>query len=520
MAHDPAGRPPADRSSRRRFLASCASGIAAAHLAACGVADGSTADARDTLRAAYGQPVTDLDPFAADTSVDEATLIVKRLVFDTLTRRVGERLRPGLARRWEQRDETTWAFRLHRGVRFHNGDPLTARDVVASLERMREVVSAQTPLWEPVNRAVAEDEHTVRFETDGPLGTLPINLTLLFIVPAGLVASPDLSTSPVGSGPFRVTSFTPSADVQLERFDDYWDEPAASERISMPYIAETSSAITTLRNDETDLLWPIPPDQSTEVAEASGLRVRSRPGWTYYFTWFNCGREPFTDPRVRRALVQAVDIETIVRELFGDGAEPMRAPIPSTVFGHSPQRPYPYRPDEARKTLRSLGLDRIRSTMMWFDATGPLARELALAMIASWAEIGVIIEPQSIEKAQWLVRLNSLDWDIDLQTNTVTTGDADFALARLYTSDANRLGYGNPRLDRLLVAAREVSDPARRERLYADACRILWEDAVGIFPAALATSYGLRTDLRGFVPPPNNQPDLRPVRRVSSGGGR
>jgi peptide/nickel transport system substrate-binding protein len=327
------------------------------------------------------------------------------------------------------------------------------------------------------------------------------------------VADPAQKRRPIGSGPFRVTGFTPSTSVELERFDGYWNGPAALPGVSMPYIAETSSAITALRNGDVDLLWPVPSDQLPEV-RAGGVAVRTVPSWTYYLTWFHCGRRPFTDPRVRRAMCQALDLEEIVGRLFGAGAERMRAPIPATVFGYAEQPPYAHDPGAARRALREAGLgEGFTTSMMWFDATGPLARELAQSMISSWAEIGVTVRPQSIEKAQWLQRLNSLDWDMELQTNTVTTGDAAFTLGRLYTSKAERMGYRNPELDGILAAAGREADERRREELYGRACRIIWSDAVGIFPAALTTAYGLRSDLAGFTPAANNQPDLSAVRR-------
>ena len=84
----------------------------------------------------------------------------------------------------------------------------------------------------------------------------------------------------------------------------------------------------------------------------------------------------------------------------------MDAPIPATVFGHAAQRPYAHDPGAARKALRDAGLgDGFTTTMMWFDATGPLARELAQSMISAWKDVGVTVRPQSIEKAEWLQRL-------------------------------------------------------------------------------------------------------------------
>ncbi|MFB9836310.1 ABC transporter substrate-binding protein [Actinoallomurus acaciae] len=499
---------------RRDFLAMAGLGSAGLFLAGCGFGGGGGGAPKGALRAAFGQPVTDLDPYNAATAVDEASLIVKRLVFDTLVRRQGDRLVPGLASGWERTNDTTWVFTLRRGARFHDGTPVTAADVAACLKRTRAVASAQTPLWASVTRAEARDDHTVVFTTDGPLGSLPVNLTLLFVVPAARVADPEQKRRPIGSGPFRVTGFTPSTSVELARFDDHWGGRADLPGISMPYIAETSSAITALRNGDIDLLWPIPPDQLPEVTGVGGVTVEPVPSWTYYLNWFNCSRKPFTDPNVRRALCQAVDLPQIVDRLFGRGGQRMRAPIPSTVAGYAAQEPWSYDPAAARRLLAAAGLGRgFTTSMMWFDATGPLARELAEAMISSWAEIGVTVRPQSIEKAQWLERLNSLDWDMNLQTNTVTTGDAAFTVGRLYTSKADRMGYQNPALDKILARAAAAPSGSDRDALYGEACKIIWSDAVGLFPLTLVTGYGRSSRLTGFTPAPNNQPDLAAVGR-------
>ncbi|MFF0450919.1 ABC transporter substrate-binding protein [Streptomyces sp. NPDC004609] len=496
---------------RRDFLAMAGLGAAAVLLSGCGVGSGAP---RGALRAAFGQPVTDLDPYNAATAVDEASLIVKRLVFDTLVRREGKALVPGLAAEWRRDGDTRWVFTLRRGAVFHDGSAVTARDVVACLEHTRSVPSAQTPLWATVTGAEAPDDRTVVFTTDGPLGSLPVNLTLLFIVPARRVADPAQKRSPIGSGPFRVTGFTPSTSVELARFDDYWGGRAESPAISMPYIAETSTAITALRNGDVDLLWPVPPDQLPEVTGVPGIAVESVPSWTYYFNWFNCSREPFTDPDVRRALCHAVNVPQIVASLFGRGGRQMRAPIPATVAGYAEQEPWAYDPAVARRLLARAGLGRgFTTSMMWFDATGPFARELAQAMISEWAEIGVTVRPQSIEKAMWLERLNSLDWNMNLQTNTVTTGDAAFTIGRLYNSKANRLGYRNQDLDAVLARAAATPEGPERDALYGDACATIWSDAVGLFPVTLVTGYGRARELTGFTPAANNQPDLAVVGR-------
>ncbi|RBM21697.1 ABC transporter substrate-binding protein [Prauserella sp. PE36] len=500
--------------NRRGFLKISGIGLAGAYLAACSVGGGDSGAAANALKAAFAQPVNDLDPHGPS-SVDESTLLAGRLIYDTLIRRDGDKLVPGVATSWEQTDENTWVFQLRDDVTFHDGSKLTAGDVKASLERVKDAGTAQSALWTSVSAVEAETDTTLRITTSEPLGTMPVNLTLMFILPAAKMNEPGFFRKPIGSGPFRVDGFTPSDELRLSAVE-HWGGKPKLDRVTLPYIPETSSQITALRTGELSALWPVPPDQLRELEGLDEIRLETIPSYAYYFNWFNCGREPFTDPRVRRAMWRAVDVAGIVKNLFGDGAELMTAPIPSTVFGHAPQEPYRHDPDAAKRELADAGLaDGFRTSLMWFSDTGPLADALAQAMISDWAKIGVTVEPQNVEKAEWLRRLNAKEFDMDLQINTVTTGDADFTLGRLYDSDADRMGYRNPELDTILRQAHRDSDRGRREELYSRACKIVWDDAVGMFPAALISTYGLRSTVEGFEPAASNQPDLRGVTLAS-----
>jgi peptide/nickel transport system substrate-binding protein len=498
------------RYDRRSFLKISGMGLAGAYLAACSVGGGEQTGAVSALRAAFSQPINDLDPHGPS-SVDEASLLANRLIYDTLVRRNGEELEPAVAASWEQPDENTWVFTLRDDVKFHDGTTLTAKDVKASLERVKAANTAQSALWASVTSVEAADDTTLRITTERPLGTMLVNLSLMFILPSAKMETEGFFAKPIGSGPFKVASFTPADELALTSVDHWSGKPKLKE-VSLPYLPETSSQITALRTGDLDIVWPVPPDQLRELDGVEGVKLETVPSYVYYFNWFNCGKAPFNDPRVRRAMWQAVDVAGIVKSLFGDGAELMTAPIPSTVFGHAEQKPYAHDPDAAKRELAAAGLkDGFSTSIMWFSETGPLADGLAQAMISDWAKIGVKVAPQSVEKAEWLRRLNAKEFDMDLQTNTVTTGDADFTLARLYDSAADRMGYRNPALDDILHQAHENSDQDTRSDLYAKACKIIWDDAVGIFPAALISTYGVRSTVRDFEPAPSNQPDLRGV---------
>jgi peptide/nickel transport system substrate-binding protein len=507
--------------SRRSLIGTTLFGSAAAFaLSSCGMtpestasqsaANRSTAPAKSTIAAAFSREIISLDPHGPS-DVDEGTLFICRHIYDSLVVRSGTEYKPQLATKWENPDPLTWKFTIRDGVKFHDGSAVTANDVKASLERLAASKTPQAALW-PTLKAVAAEGNVVTITTTSPLGTILANLSLLFVAPAAKLADASFWQKPVGSGPYKVETFTPSDKVHLVANADYWGTKGKTPRIESPYIPETSTRLTSLKNGSLDLTWTVPPDQLQSVASASGIKVVTTDSYVYYFNWFNCSRPPFTDARVRRAMWHAIDVPTVVKSLFGDTAKVATAPIPSTVFGHAPQTAYAYDPAKAKALLAEAGLPNGFSThVMWSIGLAPQIKEVAQAFQQYWSKIGVTVALQELEQASWLKRLTSLDWDMDLQNNSSTTGDADYTLGRLYTSAANRMGYKNPELDDVLSKARAETKQDSRKELYAKACKIIWEDAVGIFPMDLTANYAMRSTVQGFVPAPNNQPVLTEV---------
>jgi peptide/nickel transport system substrate-binding protein len=191
----------------------------------------------------------------------------------------------------------------------------------------------------------------------------------------------------------------------------------------------------------------------------------------------------------------------MVRDLLPGVGKRASAPIPESVFGHAPQQPYNYDPAKAKQLLAEAGRPNgFEVGVIWNPGSGPQDRELLQAMISYWNAIGVRVRSLEQERAVWLDNLLKLNWDMDFQTNFVTTGDADFTLNRLYHSRGNRNGYKNPELDRILDEAAATVDQNKRKELYAQANKIIWEDAPGIFPFELLATFHYRNRVEGFVP--------------------
>ncbi len=454
---------------------------------------------------------TTLDPHGAQ-SVDTITFTATRHVMETLVNREADgRFVPNLAASWENPDPTTWIFKLRPDARFHDGAKVTAADFKASLERVIAAKGPQAPLWAAVDGIETPDEGTVRIVTKTPSGTLLASSTLLLIAPAR-ASTEGFFAKPIGSGPFKVVSYREDADLRLEANTDYWGGPPGLQNMTFRYVPEVAARVTALETGEVDFTWQLPPDQLPALRRNPDLKIDEAPSYSYYFIWMNASRPPFTDAKVRRALAHALDVDTIAKDLLAGVGKRATAPIPESVFGYAPQTPYEYSPDKAKQLLAEAGQPNgFETSMIWNPNSGPQDRELVQAMLSYWAAIGVRVRSQELERAQWLDNLIKLDWDMDFQTNSVTTGDADFTLNRLYHSRANRNGYKNPELDKLLDEAGSSTDQQRRADLYAQANKIIWEEAPGIFPFELLGSYVYRKSLSGFVPPPSQTPSFNNV---------
>lgn len=489
-------------------------GLVLAGSTGCGVLGlgGEGDGGQQSMVAAYNRPIEDLDPHGVNSAAEQVQLPGHN-VYGTLVDRDGEEITPGLAENWKQPDERTWVFTLRDNATFHDGSPVTANDAKASLERLANTEEAPlAPLWAPLDSVEATDEKTLTIRTTEPLGTMLSNLTLLFVLPAGKMEEPDFFRKPIGAGPFQVESFVASERLALSAYEDHWNGAPKLGQLELTSVEEESTRLTSLETNEVQATWPVSPDQLARLRDQSGVVLDTTPSYTYYFNWFNCSREPFTDARIRQAMWHAVDTQSIVDSLFGDSGKIMKAPIPSSVFGYAEQEPYAYDPDRARELLTEAGYgDGFSSSLMLGRGFGAQARRVAQTMISYWGEIGVEVELQEVGDATFIERLLALDWDMDLQTNATQTGDADYTLGRLYISEANRLGYTNEELDEVLVGARTTTDQGERADLYARACEIIWNDAPGIFPVEVVATYALRSGVEGFNAVPTFTPSFQNV---------
>lgn len=465
-----------------------------------------------TLRVALAEAPVSLDPQGTN-SAQDATIEIARQVFDTLDVRSPKgKFLPSLATRWSAPNSRTWVFHLRTNAKFTNGQPVVAADVVASLNRVVAQKGPISGLWTLLSSVTANNSDTVTIHTTEPLGTMLSNLTLLSIAPANLINQPNFWSKPVGSGPFKVSSFVPDQSATLVANSHYWGGAPKLKQLTFVYIPEPSTLTSALRTKEVGAALRLDPTQAPALAGVPGLTVKGIPSYAYYFCWFNESRKPFTDSRVRQAMIYALPLQQIVKAIYGKYGAVMHAPIPSTVFGYHEEQLYGYNPGKAKKLLKAAGFPTgFTTTLMWQSNQAPFLKELATLYASYWSKVGIQVQLQELDPATWLQKLLALNWNMDFQLNSALTGDADFVLGRLYLSSAHRMGYSNRNLDKALLAAKETVNQEKRKKLYAQAINIIWRQAVGMYPLQVKLIFAWRSDLTGFHPEPSGLVDFRNV---------
>ena len=327
---------------------------------------------------------------------------------------------PCLAESWEMISPTTIELRLRKDVLFHNGDPMTADDVVFSLDRMfhptfAPYVTRSREYFSNMEKAEKVDDYTVRVHTKRPD---PILLTLLnvqqsMIVPEkyikGLTGSPDVAEDsdfeafglkPVGTGPYAVTEFVPGQKLVWERFDRYWGERPDLEKATITRINEMAARITALKNGEVDIITNVPPDQIGTIERDPELKVEGMQTPIFHVAFFKTNNPKLADKRLRQALCLAIDRDLLNEALWhGKARVPEYHTFPQFGKLYDPSwRTIEYNPEKARQLLKEAGYD---GTPIRFDTQATYYTNGLLAVQAireMWAEVGVTMEINVLDR--------------------------------------------------------------------------------------------------------------------------
>jgi peptide/nickel transport system substrate-binding protein len=468
-----------------------------------------------TFRYANQGDVLSMDPYMFNEAV---LLSFTGNMYESLVGR-GKKLEfvPELATDWKQTSPTVWRFNLRKNVKFHDGTPFSAADVLFSLERARGEGSDQKTRVAEIQEIRKIDDYTVDIVTRHPFPILPGEISRWYVVSKAwceknnAVQTVDVrkgtenyaSTHANGTGPFMLKSREPGVRTVLVPNPNWWGKPEhnVTEAVFMP-IGNAATRVAALISGEIDMMEPVPLQDIPRIQANPGLKVLQGMEARIIFLGMDQkrdellfsnvkGKNPFKDKRVRQAFYQAIDIEAIKSRIMRGTSVPTALMVASMVNGYAPEldKRLPYDPEGAKKLLAQAGYpDGFEVGMNCPNDRYVNDAEICQAVVAMLARIGVKVNLTAETKAIFFPKALRRDTSFCMLGWTPATLDSHNALFALMATPGeggqgqfNLGAYSNPRLDELTSKIASENNPAKRQAMIAEAFKIHAED-IGHLP--------------------------------------
>ena len=438
---------------------------------------------------------------------DGFSLRANKLIYSRLVESDGDmNILPGLAESWEQIDDRTMQFKLRKGVKFHNGEPLTAADVKFSLDRMKSSPQVSHIIG-TVDKVEVVDENTVKVITKQPFGALLSHLchpTTAILNEKAVKASGDsYGQHPVGTGPYKFVSWASGDRIVLEANPDYFLGETPIKNVIFRAIPEATNRTIGLETGEIDIAYDIEGMDKERIREDKNLVFLEEPSLSIDYIGFNTKKAPFNDVRVRQAIASAINVDDIISTVYKGSATKANSLIGPKVFGHSDEaKAWTVDIDKAKALLAEAGYPNGFKSKIWINEN-PDRRDIAIIVQDQLRAIGVDIAVETLEWGAFLDGTSRGDHEMFILGWVSVTGDADYGLyPLLHTScfggAGNRAFYDNPKVDELLTKARNSNDQDERKALYNEVQIIVQEEVPLYITAYKAQNAGLQKYVDNF----------------------
>ncbi len=486
------------------------------------------------LRIGMSADVTSVDPHFTNITPNNT---IGWHVFDALTHVDADaRLVPGLAESWRAVDDTTWEFKLRRGVKFHDGSDLTADDVLYSIDRAAKLPNGQFGTFvAQLSDKRAVDSHTLRFRTARPYAMVPYDLNSIFIVSkkAGAASSADFDSgrAMIGSGPFRFVRFARGDRVELAKNEAYWGGAPAWDKVSFRILPSDAPRLAALLAGDVDMIDAVPTQDVTRLKANRNFALAQKVSWRTLFFHLDQARDkspfvtdragkpldrnPLRDARVRLAISKSINRQAIVDRVMEGSALPASNLVSPPVFGHAADiKPEAYDPEGAKKLLAEAGYpDGFGLTVHAPNNRYVNDDQIAQAVAQMLTRAGIAAKVEVMPVNVYLPKARAGEFSMTMLGWGSFSGD--LALRSLVATEQPAKGFGtwnwskysNPKVDALLEQGFATVDEKKREAIARDAARLALRDtAVVPLHHQLATwamkrnlSYAARTDEYTFA---------------------
>lgn len=470
----------------------------------------------DTLRITWRDAIPDVDPYRNNLRTG---LVVAHEAWDTLVYRDPHNFKivPALATSWTQSDPMTLDFTLRDGVKFQNGDPFSADDVVYTIE---------TILHDP---KVSVPSNFAFVAGVQKLGPLQVRVKLKNVFPAALqyfamvlpiypkayrekVGPEGYSQQPIGTGPYKITRVNGTSEIDLERFDDYYQgSPKGKPAIKYLKISEVldeTGEMTAFISGQTDWIWQYNPDQFAnlhELPDKTALRAGSmRIGYLQFDAAGRSGPDnPLTKQKVRQAIFHAIDREAMAHDLVQGNSHAINAPCYPSQFGCDQKAAvdYAYDPAKAKQLLQEAGYTNGFSTTLvsyllpaWNAAMQNYLKAVGINADIQQLQVGAVV--QKVVAGQ--TPINGGSW------GSYSINDVSAILPFFFGGGPDDYAR-DPEVEKLVAAGGSVITPSEREKDYAGAIHRITDEAYWLPLFTFVTYYAFSSDLN-FEPFPDELP--------------
>ncbi len=462
----------------------------------------------DTLTVGVVQGTKTLDPQGTTAGATYSVLVHLN---ETLVAVQKGKVVPVLAESWKLLDDkVTYVFKLKKGVKFHNGETMTADDVVFSFKRALSPAGVAIKSFSMYLADVQKiDENTVQLKSVSPmgeafLGSLSHPWASILNQKAVEAAGLDYGQRPVGTGKFKLKHWVPGDRVEMERFDDYHGPKAKVKNLIMRGIVEATSRTIELESGAVDVVMDVAPVDVGRIKDNPKLALSTVPSFRSYHMGFDVTLPPYDNPKVREAINLALNRPGIIKVVFRGQAEAARGPIPSTIeysnYKNAPD--FPYDPAKAKKLLQEAGFPNgFKSELFISDRSDYVG--MATIVQSNLKAIGIDISIKVFEAGAFIDAIRQPGHGPFLNNwgGNVPTADPFFSMTPLFHSknvgQTNRYFYKNPKVDELLEKGVQTTDSKERSAIYKELWDILNKDLPQATILAPLNMYGHVKELKG-----------------------
>lgn len=376
---------------------------------------------------------------------------------------------PDLVEDYEIVSDTEWLFHLKKGVKFHNGEEMTAKDVKASLDLCKE-----SPEVSQYGKSSGEieivDDYTIKMTTDGPQSGLLADLCHHgnYILPADLIESGhDFNSEPIGTGPYVMKAWNKAESVEFEAFADYFDGEPPIKHVIWKIIPEGSSRTMALEAGEVDLIVEVETTDVARMQDNPDITVFDEAGTSHNFMMINNEKAPFNNINFRKAIAAAIDKAAIVQVALNGAGSPVDAMIPDCFPGATAEGAPTYDPEAAKQYLADSGLDPANCGFAIICSNDVKLRAGQVIQSCLKDNLGIDVTLESMDLATYLDVTATGDYEAAIGGYTSNTMLA-YAQGVYHSNSinaSNKTRTNVPEIDALIDEMQATVDPAENEKV-------------------------------------------------------